>query len=78
LLQNSVGDANELAYVKQIGNQDIARGNPSLATTMKQKLDDGGYDQKTTMITIDTKALVVRMFLKKRLRRMDNVFKQEL
>jgi hypothetical protein len=25
MLQNSVGDVNELAYVKQIGDQDIAR-----------------------------------------------------
>ena len=26
MLQNAVGDATELAYVKQIGDQDIARG----------------------------------------------------
>ena len=30
MLQNAVGDATELAYVKQIGDQDIARGNPPL------------------------------------------------
>jgi hypothetical protein len=30
MLKNSVGDVNELAYVKQIGDQDIARGNPPL------------------------------------------------
>jgi hypothetical protein len=30
ILQNAVGDASELAYVKQIGDQDIARGNPPL------------------------------------------------
>ena len=30
MLQNAVGDATELAYVKQIGDQDIARGNPLL------------------------------------------------
>jgi hypothetical protein len=30
MLQNSVGDVTELAYVKQIGDQDIARGNPPL------------------------------------------------
>jgi hypothetical protein len=29
-LPNSVGDINELAYVKQIGDQDISRGNPTL------------------------------------------------
>jgi hypothetical protein len=31
MLQNAVGDATELAYVKQIGDQDIARGNQPLA-----------------------------------------------
>jgi hypothetical protein len=31
MLQNAVGDATELSYVKQIGDQDIARGNPPLA-----------------------------------------------
>jgi hypothetical protein len=30
MLQNTVGDVTELAYVKQIGDQDIARGLPSL------------------------------------------------
>jgi hypothetical protein len=30
MLQNSVSDVNPLAYVKQIGNQDIAHGNPPL------------------------------------------------
>jgi hypothetical protein len=30
MLQNSVGDVNEFAYVKQIGDQDIARGNAPL------------------------------------------------
>jgi hypothetical protein len=30
MLQNSVGDVTELAYVKQIGDQDIGRGNPPL------------------------------------------------
>jgi hypothetical protein len=30
MLQNSVGDVTELAYVKQIGDHDIARGNPPL------------------------------------------------
>jgi hypothetical protein len=30
MLQNSVRDVNELAYGKQIGNQDIARGNPPI------------------------------------------------
>ena len=31
MLQNAVGDVTELAYVKQIGDQDIARGNPPLS-----------------------------------------------
>jgi hypothetical protein len=31
MLQNAVSDATELAYVKQIGDQDIARGNTPLA-----------------------------------------------
>jgi hypothetical protein len=30
MLQNAVGDVTEVAYVKQIGDQDIARGNPPL------------------------------------------------
>jgi hypothetical protein len=30
MLQNAIGDVTELAYVKQIGDQDIARGNPPL------------------------------------------------
>jgi hypothetical protein len=30
MLQNDVGDVTELAYVKQVGDQDIARGNPPL------------------------------------------------
>jgi hypothetical protein len=30
MLQSSVDDVNELAYVKQIGDQDIAHGNPPL------------------------------------------------
>jgi hypothetical protein len=30
MLQNAVDDVTELAYVKQIGDQDIARGNPPL------------------------------------------------
>jgi hypothetical protein len=30
MLQNSVNNVHELAYVKQIGDQDIAHGNPLL------------------------------------------------
>jgi hypothetical protein len=30
MLQNAVGEVSELAYVKKIGDQDIARGNPPL------------------------------------------------
>jgi hypothetical protein len=30
LIQNAVGEVTELAYVKQIGDQDIAQGNPPL------------------------------------------------
>jgi hypothetical protein len=30
MLQNAVGDVTELAYVNQIGDQDIARGTPPL------------------------------------------------
>jgi hypothetical protein len=30
MLQNAVGDVTELTYVKQIGDQDIARGNHPL------------------------------------------------
>ena len=33
MLQNAVGDANELSYVKQLGDQDIARGLPPLTYT---------------------------------------------
>jgi hypothetical protein len=31
LLQNAIGNVTELSYFKQIGDQDIARGNPLLA-----------------------------------------------
>jgi hypothetical protein len=31
MLQNAVGDVTELSYIKQIGDQDIARGNPPLS-----------------------------------------------
>jgi hypothetical protein len=30
MLQNAIGEVSELAYVKQIGDQDIDRGNPPL------------------------------------------------
>jgi hypothetical protein len=30
MLQNAVGDVTELAYVKHIGDQNIAQGNPTL------------------------------------------------
>jgi hypothetical protein len=30
LLQNAVGDVTELSYIKQIGDQDVARGHPAL------------------------------------------------
>jgi hypothetical protein len=30
LLQNAVGDVTELSYIKQIGDQDVARGHPTL------------------------------------------------
>jgi hypothetical protein len=52
MLQNAVGDATELAYVKQIGDQDIARGNPPLAYDGYMELllsACSTYDKKITL-----------------------------
>jgi hypothetical protein len=52
MLQNAVGDATELAYVKQIGDQDIARGHPALAYDGYMELllsACSTYDKKITL-----------------------------
>ena len=52
MLQNAVGDVTELAYVKQIGDQDIARGNPPLTYESYMELllsACSTYDKKITL-----------------------------
>jgi hypothetical protein len=52
MLQNAVGDVTELAYVKQIGDQDIARGNPPLSYESYMELllsACSTYDKKVTL-----------------------------
>jgi Reverse transcriptase (RNA-dependent DNA polymerase) len=52
MLQNAVGDVTELAYVKQIGDQDIARGNPPLSYESYLELllsACSTYDKKLTL-----------------------------
>jgi hypothetical protein len=52
MLQNAVGDVTELAYVKQIGDQDIARGNPPLVYESYLELllsACSTYDKKITL-----------------------------
>jgi len=52
MLQNAVGDVTELAYVKQIGDQDIARGRPSLGYEGYMELllsACSTYDKKTSL-----------------------------
>jgi hypothetical protein len=52
MLQNAVGDVSELAYVKQIGDQDIARGNPPLLYESYMELllsACSTYDKKTML-----------------------------
>ena len=52
MFQNAVGDVSELAYVKQIGDQDIACGNPPLLYESYMELLLSAfltYDKKTTL-----------------------------
>ena len=52
MLQNAVGDATELAYVKQIGDQDVARGNKPLVYESYLELllsACSTYDKKITL-----------------------------
>jgi hypothetical protein len=52
MLKNAVGDVTELAYVKQIGDQDIARGNPPLTYKYYMELllsACSTYDKKVTL-----------------------------
>jgi hypothetical protein len=52
MLQNSVGDVTELAYVKHIRGQDIARGNPPLTYENYMELllsACSPYDKKITL-----------------------------
>jgi hypothetical protein len=52
MLQNAVDDVTELAYVKQIGDQDIARGNPPLRYENYMELllsACSTYDKKITL-----------------------------
>jgi hypothetical protein len=52
MLQNAFGEVSELAYVKQIGDQDIARGNPPLVYEMNMELLLSGcstFDKKTAL-----------------------------
>jgi hypothetical protein len=52
MLQNAVGEVSELAYVKQIGDQVIGRGNPPLVyeTYMELLLSAcSTFDKKTVL-----------------------------
>ena len=52
MLQNAVGDVTELAYVKQLGDQDIARGSPPLSYESYLELllsACSTYDKKITL-----------------------------
>jgi hypothetical protein len=40
MLQNAVGEISELAYVKQIGDQESAQGNPPLVYDMECLLSE--------------------------------------
>jgi hypothetical protein len=53
MLQNGVGDVSELEYVKQISDQDIARGNPPLTYDGYMELllsACSTYDKKITLV----------------------------
>jgi hypothetical protein len=52
MLQNAVGEVSESAYIKQIGDQDIGRGNPPLVyeTYMELLLSAcSTYDRKNVL-----------------------------
>jgi hypothetical protein len=52
MFQNAVGEVSELAYVKQIGDQDISRGNPPFIseTYMEVLLSAWStFDKKTVL-----------------------------
>jgi hypothetical protein len=52
LLQNAVGDVTELSYIKQIGDQDVARGHPELTygSSMELLLSAcSTYDKKLSL-----------------------------
>jgi hypothetical protein len=65
MLQNSVGEVSELAYVKQIGDQDIAPGNLPLVyeTYMELLLSAcSTFDKKTALSGKQKRAVYVSEF----------------
>jgi hypothetical protein len=67
LLQNTVGDVMVLSYVKKIGDQDIARGNPPLAyegscSTYNKRITLPGKQKRavySTAIAVDDRHISV-------------------